>query len=271
MKCLSFVRSSTSAGGRRVREATFEERSLLPTTAACLVANGVRETLSSLLGTTVQVRLFEPVIPSPDGWHAITRDALLYRLRGPAADAAIVLRPDDAVAFASAAFGETASEGRPLSTIERSVLDRTICAIAGAFSPVCGIRGESPAPEGVAGISGFVTYFELQIDRPGSARLGVALSREPQSQPQNAVSLDSLLGLGLELEVRFDSGSLSMADLADLEPGAILPMTQGAAFSGTLYLAGRPVARGECGVRRDRYAIAINEYIEHERSHQSAS
>ena len=35
--------------GRRVRRARFVDRSLLPVAAACVVANGVRETLAALL------------------------------------------------------------------------------------------------------------------------------------------------------------------------------------------------------------------------------
>jgi len=262
MKCLSFARSSVHAGSKRVREAVFEERSLFPTAAACLVANGVRETLSSLLATPVQVRLFEPVIPSPDGWQAIARDAMFYRLRGAAADAAIVVRPRDAVSIASAAFGEPAPETRPLSAIERTVLERTVRAIAPAFVPACGIRGETPVPECVGEINGFVTYFELQIDRPASARLGVALSRDPEPRAQSTIDLDYLLALQLELELRIDAGQLSMEGISALEPGVIVPMTQGAALAGTLFLAGWPVAQGECGVRRERYAIRIHDHTE---------
>lgn len=271
MKCLSFSRSSVSIDGRRVRTLTFEERSLLPTSAACVVANGVRETFATLLGTVVTLRLFEPTIPSPEGWSVIARDAMLYRLRGPQADAAIVLRPRDAVALATTAFGEPCAQMRPLSLIERAVLDRAIAAIAGTFAPVCGIRGEVPAPEPAHDLSGFVTYFELQLERPVQLRLGVALSRDPQPEPLGRLTIDDLLDIELELSVRIEGRSIPAYTIAELENGEIVPITQAMTLPGMLYLAGAPVARGECGVQGERYAIAIDAPNTSERSHEAAS
>jgi hypothetical protein len=70
-----------------------------------MVAGGVRESLSALFGTPIATRLLEPVIPSAHAWVTIAGEAILYRLRGSVADAAIVLRPADAAALAAAAFG----------------------------------------------------------------------------------------------------------------------------------------------------------------------
>ncbi|HEY6325785.1 MAG TPA: hypothetical protein VIW73_04615, partial [Candidatus Cybelea sp.] len=110
MRSLGFAPASRNRcdSGKRVRETRFERRSSLPASAACVVANGIRETLTALLGSPVTLRLFEPVMPDPDAWDAIARDATMYRVRGSVADAAIVLRAADAIAFASAVFGEPA-------------------------------------------------------------------------------------------------------------------------------------------------------------------
>ena len=42
---------------KRVRAIRFDARASLPTTAACVVANGVRETLTSLFGTPASMRI----------------------------------------------------------------------------------------------------------------------------------------------------------------------------------------------------------------------
>ena len=137
MKWLAFSAARSrdrSAFPKAVRAARFETRSMLPISAACVVANGVRETLSSLLRVSVGVRLFEPSIPSPQAWPAILERARLYRLRGHVADAAIVLRPVDAAALAAALFGESHPAGaRDLSPIECDVIDRMVSTIAANF------------------------------------------------------------------------------------------------------------------------------------------
>ena len=95
MKSLGFsspLRSGFGVSGRRLKEVRFESRSSSADSAACVVANGVRETLSSLLGLPVSMRLFEPSIPAPQAWPANLREARLYRVRGNITDAAIVLR-----------------------------------------------------------------------------------------------------------------------------------------------------------------------------------
>ncbi len=127
---------------RRIRKPVFASRSALPASAACVVANGVRETLTSLFGTTVELRLVEPSIPSPSAWLVILKEAALYRVRGKIADAVVVLRPPDALAMAAALFGErlASAAARELSPIERDLLDRTVNAVAVHLGSVCGAR-----------------------------------------------------------------------------------------------------------------------------------
>jgi len=150
MKSLRFVPviGDCAASPRRVRQARFETRSSLPTSAACVVANGVRETLASVLGVAVSVRLFEPVIPDPAAWQAIAQHASLYRVRGSVAEAVIILRPNDAISLVAAVFGEPAgqtSNQRLLSPIELDVANRIASAIAANLSVVCGTRDSGRA------------------------------------------------------------------------------------------------------------------------------
>ena len=258
MKCLSFSRESTSVGNKRVRMARFEERSTLPVSAACLVANGVREKLGQLYGTPLNVRVLEPVIPSPQGWAAIAEGSSLFRVRGSVADALIVLKPRDAAALVDVAFGESATGARSLSAIERAVLDRTLAAIASTCSPICGISNSVPVLEPVHTVAGFTTYVELEVDRPAHVRVGIALSREPLSEAAPRLLPEGLLDLAVELAVRSEPACAQIEDIAALEPGTIVPITKNKVLRASVLVAGTPVAGGECGVRKGRFALAID-------------
>ena len=163
----AFEDRTVTTGAKRLRRARFEARSSLPISAACVVANGVRETLGSLLGEAVALRLFEPSIPAPQAWPTILRDARLYRLRGNVADAAIVLRTPDAVALAAALFGESRVAGpdRALSPIECDVWIGWSTRWRRTW-PLFADAAKAVFVERVAEIRGFVTYFELSIEEP---------------------------------------------------------------------------------------------------------
>jgi hypothetical protein len=237
----------------------FEPRSSLPTTAACVVANGVRETLSSLLGAPASMFLCEPTIPRPHAWLAIVRDALLYRVRGGVADAALVLRAVDAGAIAAAAFGESGGDlrSRALSPIERDVIDRTANAIAANLTAICGAR-EGHCVERVASIGGFVTYFELLLEEPVSARIGVALSRDPSPEPRGRVDLGHLAPVRISAIGAIDLGTVDARMAASLAPGAVVPLRRTDMQRCSLTAFGRRLARGHCGVRNGRYALTVD-------------
>jgi hypothetical protein len=253
------VKSLAFAPGPGVRSARFEQRSALPVSAACLVASAMRETLAALLGLPVDLRLFEAAIPSPQAWSAIACGALLYRVRGTIADGAIVLRPSDASVLAAAAFGETFEDvkvERELSPIERDLLDRVVSAIVGSLAPVCGKR-EPEAIERAAEIAGFVTYFEVALERPVEARIGVALSRDPAPEPHGSLALEYLADLEVPLTAHLELGTLEAAAVAALAAGAFVPITSSSLFHGSLEIGGRTIAHGTCGMRAGRYAIAL--------------
>ncbi len=242
---------------RVVRPMVFEARTAFPVAAACVVANGVREMLAALLQSPVELHVFEPAVPSKSGWRAIVDGARLYRVSGTRADAAIVLRPAACVALASAAFGETASAARALSAVETTVLDRIVNAIAGNFTAVCGTRPERLVPEPVASIDGLLTYFELVLDRPVPASIGIALAAHDQPEKAGGLLLEDLLDVEIELDVRTEGTIVPAGELGALEPGAIVPITVSSGLTAVATVAGRPLARGECGVRAKRFALAI--------------
>ncbi len=257
MRSLAFRTAAGYVGGRRISNASFEARSSLSASAACLVASGMREALAALLGTPATLRLLEPAIPSPHAWAAILEDAALYRLRGDRADAALVVRPGDALALAGAAFGEPPERGRrperPLSAIEADVVGRTLAALVPSLAAVCG--GGERRLERVAAIAGFVTYFELAIETPVEARIGVALSRDPEPDRSGRFELGDLADVRLAPRVELGLGTMPAGAAAALAIGSIVPIPSTGALRGSLRVGGRTLATGTCGVLDGRYAF----------------
>ena len=244
---------------KRVHLAQFERRSLLPVSAACVVANGVRETLASILRAPVTVRLFEPVIPDQEAWGAIARSATFYRVRGSVADAAIVLRPSHALALVGAVFGEAVSPKcgqRVLSPIELDIADRLAGAIAANLAAVCGVR-DSATVERVAEIRGFVTFFEVMLEKPVEAVIGVALSREPSPEPRGCIELRHLSRVLLTANASLSLGTIRAFEVARLATGAVIPIRASDLRGCSLASHGRPLARGSCGIRNDRFAFEV--------------
>ncbi len=256
MMVLGFEREAEIANRKRVRRGVFERRSSLPVTAACVVANGVRETLCALLATPVSLRLLEPVIPDPQAWNAIGAGALLFSVRGPVADGAFVLRPRDALALAAAAFAEAPGDERDLSPLENEVVTRALRAIAGSLAPICG--REISTVERILDIRGYATYFELLVERPIALRLGIALSHDPSPRGAGTLRIDDLLDVQIEVAVEFARGNMDGAAFLDLRPGANVPMMTRMGEPGSLKAGGITLARGECGALGERSAVVIN-------------
>ena len=255
MMTLAFARNPEIVHGHRVRRACFERRSMLPVSAACVVANGVRETLSALLATPVNLRLFQPVIPDAAAWAAIAREAKLYRVRGSMTDAVFVLRPADALALAAAAFGEAVPQMRALSPLENEVVSRAMRSLSGSVAAVCG--REAAAVEPILDIAGYVTYFELVMERPVAARLGVALSRDPVSRGSGTLRIEDLQDVEIELSAEFAAGQVPAAAFLDLRPGRLVPMMTKIGTPGLLKAGGIVFANGECGTLKERNALIV--------------
>jgi hypothetical protein len=242
---------------KRIRKPVFGRRSALPPSAACVVANGVRETLTSILSSPVEMRLFEPSIPPLPAWPTILKGAVLYRVRGSIADAAIVLRSADALSLVAALFGEGFVHREcELSPIERDVLDRTVNAIAAHLGSVCGTR-ENRFVERVGLIEGYATYFELLIEEPVAARIGIALSRDPSPEPRGCVEIAHLAAVSLTARATLDLGWIPSRAVAGLRPGSILTFRPHDLQRCALRAHGRNLARGACGVRNGRYAFHV--------------
>lgn len=255
MNVLAFDSPATVEGGRRVRAAKFEARSALASSAMCLVANAMRETLASILGAPASLRAIGPVLPGAAAWEALIAHARTWCVRGAAGEAALVLRPADALALAAAAFGEEAAAPRELSAVEAEVLARAVRALAPALAPLCG-RDAAP-PEPILDIRGYATYFELLVERPAVFRLGIALAREPEARGGATLRLEDLAQVEIELSAEFARGSLCAGALLALGPGAVVPMTTRMGEPGLLKAGAAVFARGQCGAAGERAAMIV--------------
>jgi hypothetical protein len=258
VKYLTFEPKASGGAARRSR---FEARSLLPVSAAAVVASGVRETLCGIFAAPVVVKLFEPVLPPQHAWERILDGALLYRVNGAQSDAAIVLRPDDALGLVRAAFGETGDDAgrvpaRMPSPLELELLDRLARAVAGSLGAVCGTC-EPRSVQRVAAIAGFATFFELLLEQPVRTRLGIALSRDPAAEPVGRLQPSDLESVELELAARVELGTVEARAIAELACGAVVPITRANALRGSLCIGARPIVRGHCGVAGGRYAMLV--------------
>ena len=222
------------------------------------IANGVRETLASLIGAPVAMRLFEPAIPSPRAWSTIVCDAALYRVRGNVADAAVVLRAPQACALAAAIFGERSEQParRELSPLENEVVERVVKAIAANLGVVCGAR-DVLTVERVTGIASFVSYFELLVEAPVAARIGIALSREPSAEPRGGLELAHLKNVRVAAPLVLEVGEIAAGTFVRLRPGSFVPVAAANMQRCTLALHGRDFARGNAGVSNGRFALLV--------------
>ncbi len=259
MKSLTFGPSLENTAGLLVRGPRFETRSALPVSAACVVANGVREMLSSLLGTAVTLRLTEPMVPAPDVWDVLLGEALFYRIAGAVADAGLIFSFRDATALVGAAFGEPqglADEGRALSAIEHEVLDRMVEGVAVNLSAVCGVSERLRAHR-VENLLGFATFFELIVEKPVQARIGVALSREPTTDARGTLEKKHLSGVPVTAVASIELGRIDAGDIFHLQSGSLLPIRTADLSRCRLTLGGRAFASGSCGARNGRFAISM--------------
>lgn len=256
MIVLAFDAEPVPRGGKHVRYARFVRRSALPVSAACLVANSLRERLASMLATEVSLRLLEPQVPDAPAWCAIARDALIFSVGGAPCGAAFVLRPYDALAVASSIFGERVSDTRKLSGLESGVLDRAIEALVNTLAPVCGARAML-LRAGTPDISAYASYFEVLLEKPVSARIGVAVSRDPDRPRHDCLRPGDLLDVRLPLRVEFGACAVDPAAVLELRAGFKIRLQTRAGDAATLRVHGRRVAQGDAGAYRGAAALLV--------------
>jgi hypothetical protein len=242
-----------------VRRARFVRRPSLPVDAACVVANGVREALRTLLGEACTVTIGEPVALEAGAWRNLTRDALLFATPGRATDVVFVLGDRDARRLVQAAFGEDAAAGDGAwSALEAGAIERIVARCANACDALCVERRGPTSHVEAARVPRSVAYFDVRVAAPIALTIGVGILRELPETPPSATLTPAVIG-GLALDVRVILGraTLPAPRLLDLRVGSLVALSTKVDGQGELNLAGQRIALGTCGARSGRSAFEV--------------
>jgi hypothetical protein len=249
INALAFGSPQLSADGRIVRTSLFKPRSTLPLSAACLVANGVREQLSRLLAIELDVDLTEPAVPGANERRILVEGATIFRVRGRICDAFVIVRAADARRLVALAFGESErSERDPLSEIERATLDRIASGLLPLCNTLCGTLGPVVRESNERAACDLASYFEVRTTGALCVAIGFALTRDP-------LVLADLADVELEGTVEFARGFLSVPAFSRLGAGTTVVLDTPVGAPGELRFGEVVFARATCGHNDGRSAI----------------
>jgi hypothetical protein len=245
-------------GTGRVRSARFEPRSTLPLSAACVVANGVRETLARMLARELEVELIDPAIPGGAERRTLVAGATIVRVRGRLCDGFVIVRPADARRLAALAFGESErAHGAALSAIESAALERIVAGLVPLCTPLCGTLGPTVRESPDRAASEFATYFEVRTTGPAPVAIGFGLSRDPAEPVADPLTLDDLGAVELEGRVDVGRAQLGVPAFSRLAVGATIPLETPLGTPGVLRFGAVAFARVTCGVANGRHAAGF--------------
>ena len=243
---------------QRVRRARFVRRPALPLDAACVVANGAREALRTLLGEA-HVTLGDPVAIDAQAWRALVRDALVFVTPGRVTDVIFVIGRCDARALVRAAFGEEhGTHGGEWSALEAGAIERIMARCAAGVDCLCvERRGPTRAVE-AAKSPPCVAFFDVRIAAPLPVTLGVGITRElPLPAPVGGIG-SAVLGR-IEAEVRAVVGraAIPASRVLGLRVGDQFGFATKVDGEGELNLAGQRIALGRCGAVNGHAAFEV--------------
>lgn len=231
----------------------------LPVDAACVVANGVREALRTLLGEACAVTIGEPVALDAAAWRSLTRDALLFATPGRATDVVFVVGTLDARRLVAAAFGEEpGAECGSWSALEAGAIERIVARCANACEALCVERRGPTSAVDAAAISRSLAYFDVRVTAPVAVTLGVGILRNlPEAPPPATLTAAALDGVPVDVRVVLGHGKLPVPGLLELRVGSLVSLSTKVAGQGELNVAGQRIGLGTCGQRHGRLAFEV--------------
>jgi len=245
----------------RVRRLRFVARASIPVEAACVVANGIRETLRELFGETCELVLGEPAALDAHAWSVLTHEALLFLTRGRQTDIVLVLPQRDARRLVLRAFGE--GEALPdgaCSALELHALERIAARCAAAFDPLCAERRAGSQPVRALDVPACVAYFDLRVHAPVALTLGIGIVRDlPDPGPSGALPPCALDAVAVEVRAIFAEGTIGAAEFMRLKPGDVVTLGTKVGAPASLNLGGRRLATGVPGVVASRTALLVHD------------
>jgi hypothetical protein len=250
----------------RLRHVRFIARASIPVEAACVVANGIRETLRELFGETCELVLGEPTALDANAWSLLANDALLFLTRGRQTDIVLVLPQRDARRLVLRAFGEGDAWGAPplpegaCSALELHALERIAARCSMAFDPLCAERRAGSRAVRAQDVPVCTAYFDLRVHAPLALTLGIGIVRDlPDPGPSGALPACALDSVAVEARAVFAEGTIDAAAFVRLERGDIVPLGTKVGAPASLNVGGRRLATGVPGVVASRTAFLVHD------------
>jgi flagellar motor switch/type III secretory pathway protein FliN len=247
------------ADARGVRRARFVPRASIPLGAACLVANGLRETLRELFGEHCELTIGEPAAIGPDAWNTLSREAHCFLTCGRQTDIVLVVPHGHARTLVLRAFGEGEPLGAStLSTLELHAVERIAARCAAAFDPLCAERRGASQRVDARAVPACVAYFDVRVQLPVALEIGIGIVRElPDPGPTGAFSAAHLARVPVEVRAEFARGTIDFATLLRLAPGDVVRLESQVDAATSLKIGGRAFASGTAGVAGGRYSCEV--------------
>ena len=265
-RCRAIADAAFGARAGRVRRMRFVPRASIPVEAACVVANGIRETLRELFGEACELVLGEPAALDAAAWSVLARDALLFLSRGRQPDIVLVLPHRDARRLVLRAFGEGDAPGAaPLpdgacSALELHALERIAARCAVAFDPLCAERRGGSRAVGAHDVPACAAYFDVRVHAPVPLTLGIGIVRDlPDPGPSGALAPSALDSVAVEARAVFAEGIVDAAAFVRLRPGDVVALSTKVGAPASLNLGGRRLATGVPGVVASRTAFLVHD------------
>jgi flagellar motor switch/type III secretory pathway protein FliN len=247
------------ADARGVRRTRFVPRASIPVAAACLVANGLRETLRELFGERCELTIGEPAAIGLDAWNTLSRDAHCFLTCGRQTDIVLVVPHKHAQTLVLRAFGEGEALGAPtLSVLELGAVERIAARCAAAFDPLFAERRGASGRVDAGAVPACVAYFDVRVRLPVPLEIGIGIVRElPDPGPTGAFSTAHLAHVPVEVRAELATGTIDVATLLRLAPGDVIRLESQVDAAASLNIGGRSFASGTAGVAGGRYSCEI--------------
>jgi flagellar motor switch/type III secretory pathway protein FliN len=244
---------------RGVRRARFVARTNVPVAAACLVANGLRETLRELFGERCDVSIGEPAAIGPAAWDTLSREAHCFLTPGRQTDIVLVVPSRHARALVLRAFGESASpDASALSALELHAVERIAARCAAAFDPLFAERTGPSQLVHPGAIPACVAYFDVRVQVPIPLEIGIGIVRElPEAGPAGTFAAALLAHVPVEIRAEFAAGTIDVATWLRLAPGDVVRLQTQVGAPAALKIGSRSIASGTAGVSAGRYCIEL--------------
>jgi flagellar motor switch/type III secretory pathway protein FliN len=248
-----------------VRRLRFSARSSIPLDTACLVANGLRETLRDVFDDACELVVGEPCAITADAWRVLTTDALLFVTSGRQTDIVLVIGRADARRLVLRAFGEGAApSSSPIgsedacSALEVQAIERIAARCAMSFDALCAQRSGPSRAVAFADVPSCAAYFDVRVHAPVALTLGIAIVRAlPEPGPAGRLAPRTLDDVPIALDVTLASTSIAAAEMLGWQIGDVVAFPSRLGADAMLRAGGRVIACGVPGVAGSHAALRV--------------